>query len=169
MNDSLPLNTFARNPRRALRRLPQAGLLLTRPGEPDLRLTLEANVTATAAAVSVLAGPVPPTSASAPTEPGDPTVTGAAPEGEEIAAERPPTDMRSPTDMTGLARAALLHLHRDEFGTLLLDHCTWIRSLPHAVRREVLGDAERARKLEGEAGLSATLARWEERTSVFRP
>lgn len=37
---SIPLTTFARNPRRALRRLPADGLVLTRPGEPALRITL---------------------------------------------------------------------------------------------------------------------------------
>lgn len=175
MSASITLASFARNPRKALRRIPSEGLVLTRPGEPALRVTLaESGAVPVAAAEPAVPAPVaepapvaPSTAVEDEAAAVDEAAEAADLEDDLGASETPET--YGATETSDIARAALALLPRAQFISLVSERNSWLESVPPAVRRMVLDDVEAARQ-SSHASLSAidsVLRDWEQRSSAF--
>lgn len=168
MTASLPLNTFARNPRRALRHLPPEGLLLTRPGEPDLRLALDTAGTEPATSESATPAAATPAAAPAPTATPAPAPAQSAAPAEAVPTPAAPDRERDDLAGDDLGRAALTLLTPDAFTQLLLTQQPWLGTIPHAVRRQALAEIEQARTTGGPDAIHTALDHWHEHTAAFR-
>lgn len=160
---SITLASFARNPRKALRRLPATGLVLTRPGEPALRITLDSSpaspVSQPPQAVTPEAGAQEAAAASQPQ-----SETQAQPEN-ETQTETHEADVAT----CDIARAALALLTRDQFVALVSKRNPWLDTLPPAVLRMVLDEVESARISSGASmkAVDEVLRHWQERSAAF--
>lgn len=150
----MPLNTFTRHPHRALKDMGTDGLTLTRPGEPDLILSLAAD------------------------KPG--TVT-TEPDGEKAAAERPgsgetpitaaglkPT---SADEVAALGMEAIMALPREAFDRLIVESQPWMANLPDAGLRMALQELDAARSPENATikDVADVITRWKEKAAPYQP
>lgn len=160
----MSLTSFARNPRKALRRLSAEGLILTRPGEPPLRVML---------AGSEMASDLPAADDVDVTETMEDTTLVAPVESvvdADVAEELGVLEIEGRRDEFGdIARAALTLLPREQFLALVSARTPWLDDVPPAVLRMVLDDVETAR-LDSGASLEAiddVLRGWRMRSAAF--
>ena len=188
----MSLTSFARNPRKALRRLPAEGLVLTRPGEPPLRITLADAGPVSAAPVESATGAksVEPVGSVGSAESVDPAEfaesvdpAGSVEPVESGASERP--GVREPDhvgdepggighsadigDRADIGQVALGLLPAAQFSALVAARTPWLDDVPPAVLRMVLADVEAAR-IASDASLGAiddVLRGWRRRSAAF--
>ena len=181
MSASITLASFARNPRKALRRLPADGLVLTRPGEPALRVVLDGSVhsssTTSSAAVAPASGTDIPAAHDTHVETPDTAESVRSDRNAAVRNDRGDGDDVGPGDPVeaaapaadDLAQAALALLPKTQFLALVRERHPWLESLPPAARRMALAEVEQARAASGASprAIEKTLRGWRERSAPF--